>query len=318
MAGPERRSGSVGRPGAAPVPLFFAPRFPAFALLLFPLLLFPLLVAILVLPGCGTSPPAPSRVDREAQAAGERGARAFQAGNLAGARALYEQALKRDVSIENAEGIAADLLSLARIEQAAGNSAAAHALLDKLLSDSPLALPPARHAQAAARKAQLYLAERDVQRAAEWGERATALCVRSACSALAATLNLRALAAFHAGEADAALRFARQAIAAAPDDEGRGERANGHRLSGEAHLAINDGSAALPALREALALDQALGLPRRIFRDLVLLGDAQEKLGQRDEARAYYARALAVGAAEGDGALQEQAKARLDASQPPR
>jgi tetratricopeptide (TPR) repeat protein len=269
------------------------------------------LAMLAMLGGCASSPPEPSRVEREAVGVNQRAARAFQQGNLAQARSLYEEALKLDVAIENAEGIAVNLLSLARIEQAAGNAPAAHALLDRLLSDAPLALPRARHAEAAARKAQLHLSARETARAAEWAARAETLCP-PACPARAAALNLRALAAFDADDPAAAAELAQRAVGAATGDDGRAERANGQRLLGEARLARNESAAAHEALREALSLDQALGLPGRIFRDLMLLGQAAEKLGRREEARGYFARALAVGAAQGDGAAQRLARAQLD------
>jgi tetratricopeptide (TPR) repeat protein len=259
---------------------------------------------------CGTAPREQSRAEREALTANQRAARAFQQGQLEQARALYREALRIDTSIENTEGIAVNLLSLARVEQAAGNVQAAHGFLDRVIEGVPLALPAPRQAEAAARKAQLYLSAREPARAADWAARAEERC--GSCGSRAAVINLRALAALEAGDTAAAIEHAQRAGAAAGGEEGRAERASALRIAGEARLARNEPAAALAALGEALVLDQALGLAPRIFRDLMLLGQAAELLGQRDQARTYYERALAVSAAAGDGAAQSQARVRLD------
>jgi tetratricopeptide (TPR) repeat protein len=269
--------------------------------------------AAALLASCATTPPAPSRSEREALSLHQRAARAFHQGQLPQARSLFEEALRVDVSVENAHGIGANLLSLARVEQASGNPAAAHALLDRVLSDAPLALPRAHHAEAAARKAQIFLAARETGRAGEWAERAERLCASvPVCSARASALNLRALAALESRDFAAAADFAQRAVAAASGEEGRTERANGLRVAGQAGLARGELASAREALREALALDQALGLAPRIFRDLMLLGEVSEKAGQREDARTYYARALAVSAAEGDRSAETQARAQLE------
>jgi hypothetical protein len=80
-----------------------------------------------------------------------------------------------------------------------------------------------------------------------------------------------------------------------------------------AALASGDGTGALEALRAAHALDRELGIPRRIFRDLVGMGRASELLGDRAAARGYYARALAVGEADRDAAGAAEARALLEA-----
>ena len=274
------------------------------------------------LAACSSAPNAPSPTEREALNASQRAARAFQQGNYQQARMLYEDALRIDASIENADGIAANLLSLARIEQATGNPATAQALLDRVLADSPLALPESRKAESAARKAQLFIGTHDTAKAVDWAARAEAMCARSACTARAAIANIRSLAAMQAGDYAAALAFASRALEEATSQEARigqgenydarAERANALRLIGDARLSLGNAAESLSPLAEALSLDQALGLPQRIIRDLMLLGRANEALGKREEARACYERALAVGGAVSDHDAQSQARAGLD------
>jgi hypothetical protein len=78
-------------------------------------------------------------------------------------------------------------------------------------------------------------------------------------------------------------------------------------------LAAGGGAAALDALREALAKDRELGIPRRISLDLVGLGRASALRGEREAARAYYERARVVSLADRDAAGTAEARALIDA-----
>ncbi|MCD6041142.1 MAG: hypothetical protein K0R40_745, partial [Burkholderiales bacterium] len=84
-------------------------------------------------------------------------------------------------------------------------------------------------------------------------------------------------------------------------------------LLGLAALRAGDGAAARGHLEQALALDRDLGAPRKIALDLLALGRAAALGGEREAARAYYARALAVSEADRDNAGAAEARAALDA-----
>jgi tetratricopeptide (TPR) repeat protein len=269
-------------------------------------------LSLMLLAACGSSPPAPSRIQQQAVEANQRAARAFQDRRFDEARSFYAEALRLDLSVENNDGAAANLLSLARVEQAAGRPGSAHAYLDRLLSGVPVAFAVPHQAQAAARKAQLDLDAAQLSQAADWAARAESLCRQSGCTTLAAILNLRARAALASGDARSALEILQRAPGAADAAGGRAERANGLRLAAEARLLLKDPEAAVQALAQALDLDQSLGLPERIYRDLMLLGQAAGQMGRRDEARSYYQRALTVSAASGDAGAQRQAREQLD------
>ncbi|MGH8757155.1 MAG: tetratricopeptide repeat protein, partial [Burkholderiales bacterium] len=236
---------------------------------------------------------------------------AFERGDLTRARQLYEQALATDTSIENADGIAMNALSLAQVHQMLGEPDAAQRYLDRLLEDSDLQIPRERKAEAAARKAQLALSAGDAAAADRWADTGITLCAGS-CSTQAALLNLHARAALARADNSAAIEWAARAQSAAVDDRGRTERANALRVIGEARLALGEQRAAIQALEQALALDKALGLPQRIYSDLMLLGRAHAALGEREAARGYFRRSLAVANAAKDADGVRQAQTALD------
>jgi tetratricopeptide (TPR) repeat protein len=191
------------------------------------------LALALGLGGCGGSPPAPSRLSEEALGFNQRAAQAYERGELAQARTLYERALEINAGIDNPEGIAVNSLSLARVDQALGDAGAAQRHLDRVL-DTPAAAASWR-AEAAARKAQLHLAGGEVARAEEWLGRAQSLCGR--CRAQAAILNLGGRLALARGQPALAVQRAERALELPLNDDTRAERANAQRILREAKMA---------------------------------------------------------------------------------
>jgi len=274
-------------------------------------------VAVLLACACAGTAPTRNNTEQQAAALNQRAARAFEQRDYPRAAALYEQALRLNTGVENTGGIAVNALSLARAHQAAGDAAAAHRVLDGLLVDGPLPLPPARRGDAQARKAQLYLDANDAARALEWSDKALASC--AGCAALPAIQTLRGRVALAAGDQGAALDWANRALAAigtssesGPGSGKAGERANALRLAGEARLARGEHQAALAALEPALELDRGLGLPGRIFLDLMALGRAQLAIGNRAAARDYFVRARSVSTAAGNAAGARAANSAIE------
>jgi len=189
------------------------------------------LLLALGLAACAGSPPAPSSLSNEALDFNQRAAKAYERGELAQARSLYERALEIDAGIDDAEGVALNLLSLARVDQALGDAGAAHRHLDRVL-DTATAAP--WRAEAAARKAQLHLAGGELAQADEWIGRAQGLC--SQCRAQAAILNLGARIALARGKPALAIERAERALQL-PVGETLAERANARRIIGEAKMA---------------------------------------------------------------------------------
>ena len=190
------------------------------------------LLLALALGACAGSPPAPSRLADEALGFNQRAARAYERGDFAQARSLYERALEIDAGIDHADGVAMNSLSLARVNQALGEADAAHRHLDRVLDSAAAA---AWRAEAAGRKAQLHLAAGELARAEEWVGRAQDLCGQ--CRAQAAIFNLGARIALARGQPSLATQRAERALQLPASDETRAERANALRIIGEAKIA---------------------------------------------------------------------------------
>jgi tetratricopeptide (TPR) repeat protein len=253
--------------------------------------------AALLACACAGVAPTQNRTEQQAAALNQRATRAFDQRDYPRAATLYEQALRLNAAIENTEGIAVNALRLARAHQAGGDAAAAHRVLDGLLADGPLPLPAPLRAEAQARKAQLYLDANDAARSLEWSDKALASC--AGCAALPAIQTLRGRVALAAADHGAALDWANKSLTSTGTGNA-GERANAHRLAGEARLARGEHQAAVATLEQALELDRGLGLPARILLDLMALGRTQLAMGNRTAARDYFARALSVGLAAND------------------
>jgi len=260
-------------------------------------------------PGTGSGPGQPAVAPSSAAMAANRRAEAsLRRGDFEVAALHYREALRLSLALEDANGIAANAISLSIVLQRQGKYEEARASLAPLLERATITHPPERRAQAALRRAVIDLDERRMTDAAEWAERAAAWC-GSPCALAAAIQNVKGQVALEAGRHGEALEGAKGALAAARAASDAAETANALRLSGMAAIAAGDGAAALASLTEALAIDRGLGVPRRITLDLIGLGRASALRGEREAARAYYERALAVSEADRDSAGAAQARA---------
>ncbi len=251
-------------------------------------------LALLLLAACAGGPTEPENA-RLAQAvdSNRRGEAALKQGEYRKALALYEAALRADLSIENLDGIAINSINLARVHQLLGENALAHRRLDAVL-DAGAPFTREHIAAARLRKALLYQAAGDLDSASSWAGQAADLCKDSSCAWQATLLNLRASLALARGDRAGALALAGQALAASRGRGAREEAANSLRLQAEAHIGQKQFAAALAPLNEALSLDKALGLSERIEQDLRHLAEAHAGLGNADEARLFHARASRV------------------------
>jgi tetratricopeptide (TPR) repeat protein len=251
-------------------------------------------LATLLLVACAGSPKEPQNA-RLAQAADyhRRGEAALKQGDYRRALALYEAALRTDLSVENLDGVAINSINLARVHQMLGENTLAHQRLDAVLGGGEM-FSREYITAARLRKAMLYQAADDLDAAISWAAQTTDMCNDSACIWQGTLLNLRARLALARGDFAGALALAAQALAVNRGRDAREETANSLRLLAEARIGQKEFSAALAPLDEALALDKALGLPQRIEQDLRQLADAHAGLGHVDEARALRTRAARV------------------------
>jgi tetratricopeptide (TPR) repeat protein len=254
-----------------------------------------IILIALMLSACAGAPPEPQNA-RLAQAAdyNRRGEVALEHGDYRRALAYYREALRIDLSIEHAEGIAINSINVARAHQLAGDSALAHQALDGLLGASALRLAPEFTAAAQLRKALLYQGEGRLVDAAAWAERCEARCKDAVCAWRGTLLNLQARLALARADASAAQVLAAQALAINRTRTPGEELANSLRLQAEASIRQRQFTAAFAPLSEALALDKRLGLPERIEADLALMAEAHAGAGNAEQARVFRLRAASV------------------------
>jgi len=228
---------------------------------------------------------------------------------LNNAARYYLEAIRLAQAVEDADGIAANAVSLSIVYQKMGKYAQARASLALILErHGELTFPRERLAQAAFRRAVLEMDEQRFSSAKDWIEQAANYCNQAGCPLLAGIHNVRGQLALESGRLDAATASANAALSASRGTGDRAETGNAQRLLGLAAIRKGDAVAALGFLGEALVVDRELAVPRKIYLDLIGLGHAEVLRGERDAARSFYERALTVSDADRD--VQGAAAAR--------
>ena len=273
---------------------------------------------LLAAAGCAQNPQSPqapvTSAARQAAAieANRKGESYVRHGELENAARSYAEALRLSQSLEDAEGIAANAINLSIVRQRQGRFADARAALAAVTEGRNLRFSPLRQAEAALRQALLDLDERKFAGAEQSVTKAAGHCAER-CPLAGAIHNVRAQLSLQAGSLDAAAASARAALAASRAANDRAETANAMRILGVTALRTGDVAAARTQLEQALALDREIGAPRKIAFDLVALGRAAALGGDREGARGFYARALAVSEADRDSVAAAEARALLEA-----
>jgi tetratricopeptide (TPR) repeat protein len=264
------------------------------------------LALVALLAACGGAPPAPAPTAPQAQSqtrlaeAEGRAAAMVRSGDFAGAAREYAEAVRLAASVENADAIAANAINLSIVDQWLGREAEAREALARVTDDTQRGFSERRRQQAELRRAILELAGSNIDVAATWAGRAEKRCANLSCEYAAAILNTQAqIALAGARHADGA-RLAASAAERARSRNDRTETANALRTLGRAQRLQGNAATALPNLEQALALDRDLGDPRKILADLTELAMASDAAGNREAARNYYVRAVAVSKAMDD------------------
>ncbi len=264
----------------------------------------------LLLGACSTPPAQPlNPVQLQLQARNQNGVRAWQRGDLPAALGSYREALTAAQSVEDFDAAGTALLNLAAVHGRLGQADAAQARLD-LIVNAPHRYSLALQAQAAARKALLFLDQADPVSALRWADRAETNCAEP-CALAPAMANLRAYLALRQGDARRAADLATRAAGLAAGAGLGAEQANGLRLAGRAETRLGNTGAAAALLAQALQLDSELGLPERIALDLQCSAENEERRGQPAMARDFYERALVVAQAAGDSVTVQTLRTRL-------
>ena len=258
-----------------------------------------LLAAALLAAACtSTAERLPSPAQEAAAARSQGAARAFKRGDLQQALKLYTEALAAAESVEDFEAGGTALLNLALVHARLGQYPAAHARVDRVLA-APQRYGAALHAQAAARKALLYLDAPDLDAALRLADAAEKACAEP-CPLAAVLINVRAYVALERGDAERAATLAARAVELASAAHLEAEQANALRLSGRAHTRGGRTAQAAQALAQALELDRQLGLSDRVALDLVYAAENEQRRDQPEAAREYYERAMTVYRAAGN------------------
>lgn len=268
-----------------------------------------LFLGCLLMTACGSAPEKPNPRSEQAYKLSVRADAAFLHGEYERAKNDYQQALHINQSIENAAGIAAMRINLARVFRELALSAQAHLQLDALFSEPALPYPSDALAAASALKSLLYLEGNAPSPALSWVEKGETHCQKK-CTVAGSLLLLRAQLAQRDNRLDEALEFANDA--ALNSGSQQIELANAQRLAGEISLARSDFARAIQMFRQALAIDQKLGIPGKIRLDLLWLGAAHERSGAATAAWNFYARALTVSDAMGSKQGADEVRARME------
>ena len=258
------------------------------------------LLMLIFLAGCAAEPVAVQPAKRlQAIEANNRAAALFQRGDYVAAAAEFRRAVEIERSVENEDGVAANLINLSIAYQRAGDRTAARAAVAEILDNPLMRFSPARISEAALRSAILLTEERQVDAAAKALERSRSLCA-GRCPLTGKIDNVAAQLALLGGRHEEARVAAQRALSTNRSRSDREEVANSLRLLGGAALAAGKPAEVEPLAREALEIDKQLAVPGKIFRDLVLLGRAAKARGNAEDAAQLLGRALAVARAAGD------------------
>jgi tetratricopeptide (TPR) repeat protein len=269
----------------------------------------------LVLAGCAQPAKNTTAARQEAAIeANRRGEAYVRHGELENAARSYREALRLSQSLEDPEGIAANAINLSIVRQRQGRFGDARSSLDAVLEQPNLRFTSSRLAEASLRHALLDLDQNRFSAALEWAGQADRHC-GGRCPLSAAIHNVRSQLALQGGRVDEAVAAARRAQEASRAAGDRSELANALRLLGISALHRGDAAAARTHLEQALTIDREIGAPRKIALDLLALGRVAALGGERDAARAYYARAMAVSEADRDNAGVAEARALLEAAE---
>jgi tetratricopeptide (TPR) repeat protein len=260
------------------------------------------LSTFIMLAGCAASNQVILSSQREATAnANGRALRYFTQGDFAGARVQAQRALDAAASVEDEDGIASSLLNISLIEQRLGHPQSARQAVDRMLLDSDLNFSAKSKSEAALRRAVLAIDDGDRLLTEQLLRQVEKFCP-SDCTLQGKVANLRAQMAIEEGRMQEAVAQAELGLKASRERNDAEEEANALRLGANAMVHIGNADGAAKRLEEALLIDKSLGLSRKLFRDLLLLGLAAKRSQQAEVAIRYWRRAREVAQADHNAA----------------
>lgn len=247
-----------------------------------------------LLPACSsTAPPAAApepALRAQAQELEADGVRRLARGDYTAALGRLSEAARLQQSLDDVAALARVQLGQARAQLALGQAKEALAHAQAAAENAPGMEPLMLQAQA-------HLALGQASQARGILDRLALQCAAS-CDELGSLRILQARAALAGGQAQESMAHAKAALAILRDKKDETQAGNAWRIMGVSHLMLGDLPAALAAAQTSLEIDRRLGLPEKIARDWLLVGDVQRKSGAPEATQAYR-RALSVAQAAG-------------------
>jgi tetratricopeptide (TPR) repeat protein len=246
-----------------------------------------LLLCAALLVACASTPaPAPPpRLQVLASEAENDAMRHYARGDYAAALRGFTLALRLQQSLDNSIEVARHQLNLAQCELALGKTQAA-------LQRASLVTEPKFLTESRLLQAQANLSLGLVKPARPLLSQLNADC-ETDCTYRGTLHLLQARAALLEQQAAEAVSYSEKALNVLIEKHEDHETANAWRLMAAAQLALSDPTKAMDAAQAALSIDRKLGLPEKIARDWLLIGDIQRN-GNAVQAKESYRRALAV------------------------
>ena len=249
----------------------------------------------LLLTGCfGGAAPVRPQAQLQAETALNRGIRAQQKGDSAGAVTFLTQSLTISSSIEDVPARVTALINLARLHRLQHDLPMAETYIDRALATSADA--PRFAAEAAYEKALVELFKGAPATALAWAEKSI---IAEQGDALGSRLNLAARIQFVRGEWGAAGVLAGKALGANRLAGQAEEEANSLRILGGVARHEKRYAAGLEFLQEALLIDKRIGKSGKIAVDLEELAATAQDAGRLKESAAWLERACEVHRAGG-------------------
>jgi tetratricopeptide (TPR) repeat protein len=251
-----------------------------------------LIAGTLSLVACSNSPkvaPEP-RLRTLALSAETEGARLYARADYIGALNRFSEAQKLQQSLDDPMAVARNQLHQARTEFALGRTEAA-------LQRATAITREFLHVETLLFQAQANLA---LGRILTTNDQLTTLAnvCDANCIQLGSLYLLQAHLALAEKRSNDALVLANKALPVLMEKQETTELANAHRLIARAQFALGNIPQALTAANAALVMDRQLGLPEKIARDWLLVGEIQLKTNAAQSQEAYM-RALSVSKAAG-------------------
>lgn len=222
---------------------------------------------------------------------------ALARGEYPQAERLYLQSLAHDRSIENADGIAINLIGLAVTYQKAHRLDDALRVAALVNENEISGVSQQRLAEAELLRVTLLIRKADWDGAATLVGELEARCAQRNCQIDGRLANIKAQLAIVGSRIPEAATLAQRAIQAAETANNQEELANALRVAANVSLYANPADG-IELVDRALRIDKDLALSEKIFKDLVLLGRLYWALGLPDLSAHTYSRARRV--AEGD------------------